>query len=33
VIVPPGIPLEEPLLAFLTLVSVVVHRAAEEALR
>jgi hypothetical protein len=32
VIVPPGIPLEEPLLAFLTLVSVV-PRAAEEALR
>lgn len=34
VIVPPGIPLEEPLLlGFLTLVSVVVHRGAEDALR
>lgn len=33
VIVPPGIPLEEPLLlAFLTLVSVVIHRGAEGAL-
>jgi lycopene cyclase domain-containing protein len=32
-IVPPGIPLEEPLLlAFLTLVSVVIHRGVEEAL-
>lgn len=32
-IVPPGIPLEEPLLlGFLTLVSVVVHRGAQDAL-